>query len=79
MSDTFSSALLIIIFLATMLFFFWCGCNAANVNIYDYEAIYGYEELLEPCQHEFVTSSKYNWFFRQYQIVSKCIKCGKVI
>lgn len=66
--------LVIMIFLAFMGFLFWGICNASTtVDIYDYEA------LLKPCEHEFVMSSKYNWFFRQYQIVSKCIKCGKVI
>lgn len=79
MRDVIYSIFAIIAFLVFMGFLFWCGCNAANVNIYDYEAIYGYEELLEPCEHEFVITSQYNWFLKAYKTVSKCIKCGKVI
>lgn len=67
---------IVIICLAFIGFLVWGLFDAASDAKVD---IYAYEELLEPCQHEFVMSSKYNWFFRQYQIVSKCVKCGKVI
>ena len=31
------------------------------------------------CQHVFVISSEYDWWFEQYKTVSRCAKCGMVI
>lgn len=31
------------------------------------------------CEHEFTTTSRYNFFTNKYKVVSKCIKCGKEI
>ena len=73
LSDIGCAIITIVLFGALIGFVAWGIFEHSNVDIY------AYEELLEPCQHELVMSSKYNWFFRQYQIVSKCIKCGKVI
>lgn len=28
------------------------------------------------CEHEFVITSKYNWFRQSYRTFSKCHKCG---
>jgi hypothetical protein len=73
LSDIGCAIITFVLFAALIGFVAWGIFEHGNVDIY------AYEELLEPCQHEYVMSSKYNWFFRQYQIVSKCTKCGKVI
>ena len=73
LSDIGCAIITIVLFGALIGFVAWGIFEHGNVDIY------AYEELLEPCEHEFVMSSEDNWFFRQYQIVSKCIKCGKVI
>ncbi len=76
MKEVIYSMFAVILFLAIIGFLVWGLFDVAS----DAKVkIYAYEELLEPCEHEFVMSSRYNWFFKQYQIVSKCIKCGKVI
>lgn len=31
------------------------------------------------CEHEFVTTSRYNWLLNAYKTYSKCTKCGKEI
>lgn len=31
------------------------------------------------CQHVFVVSSEYNWWFNQYRTISRCAKCGIVM
>ena len=31
------------------------------------------------CEHEYVISSKYDWWFEQYKTISRCTKCGKEI
>lgn len=31
------------------------------------------------CEHEFVITSKYNWWLDKYKTISKCVKCGKEI
>lgn len=37
-------------------------------------------EQMEECEHEWVTTSEFTLLSRDgYRIVSKCIKCGKVI
>lgn len=28
------------------------------------------------CEHEFVVTSKYDWWWRSYKTFSKCVKCG---
>ena len=33
----------------------------------------------EACQHVFVVSSEYNWWFNQYRTISRCAKCGIVM
>ena len=73
LSDIGCAIITFVLFGALIGFVAWGIFEHGNVDIY------AYEELLEPCKHEYVMSSKYNWFFRQYQIVSKCTKCGKVI
>lgn len=35
------------------------------------------ENVHEGCDHEFVTTSEYNFFLGRYKVISKCIKCGK--
>ena len=76
MSDVFYSILVIILFLFMMGFMAWVIFDAASDANVD---IYAYEELMKPCEHEFVITSQYNWFLKAYKTVSKCIKCGKVI
>lgn len=76
MKEVIYSMFAVILFLAIIGFLVWGLFDAASDAQVD---IYAYEELMKPCEHEFVMSSRYNWFFKQYQIVSKCIKCGKVI
>ena len=36
-------------------------------------------EIQENCNHEYVTVSEYNWWFKNYRTFSRCIKCGKEI
>lgn len=36
-------------------------------------------ETQKNCEHEFVMVSEYNYWFRSYEIYSKCSKCGKEI
>ena len=31
------------------------------------------------CEHDYVTTSKYNWFLGSYKTFSKCTKCGEEI
>lgn len=31
------------------------------------------------CNHEYITVSEYNWWFKSYKTFSRCIKCGKEI
>ena len=73
LSDIGCAIITLVLFAALTGFIAWGIFEHGNVDIY------AYEELMKPCEHEFVMSSRYNWFFKQYQIVSKCIKCGKVI
>ena len=36
--------------------------------------------IVKPCeQHEYVTTSRYNWFLESYKTISKCTKCGKEV
>ena len=38
------------------------------------------EQVVVPCeQHEYVITSKYNWFLDKYKTISKCTKCGKEV
>lgn len=37
------------------------------------------EQQQENCQHEWVTTSRYNYLAGRYKVISKCIKCGKEI
>lgn len=32
-----------------------------------------------PCEHNYVTTSKYMWLRQSYKTISKCTKCGKEI
>ena len=32
-----------------------------------------------PCEHNYVTTSKYMWLRQSYRTISKCTKCGKEI
>lgn len=32
-----------------------------------------------PCDHDWVITSKWDWWRNSYKTVSKCSKCGKVI
>lgn len=29
------------------------------------------------CEHEYITTSEYNWFLGSYRTFSKCTKCGE--
>lgn len=31
------------------------------------------------CEHEFVVTSEYDWFWESYRTYSKCHKCGKEV
>ena len=33
----------------------------------------------ENCNHEWVITSKYDWFYKSYKTISKCSKCEKEI
>lgn len=34
---------------------------------------------IENCEHDFVTTSKYDFWGNSYKIISKCAKCGKIV
>lgn len=51
-----------------------CGCIEVNENTTEERKI----EVVE-CEHDWVITSKYDWFFSQYKTISKCSKCGKEI
>ena len=36
-------------------------------------------EIQESCEHEWVITSEYSFWFNSYRTVSKCSKCGKVV
>ena len=36
-------------------------------------------EQLTECEHDWVVTSKYNFWLKCYKTVSKCSKCGKVM
>ena len=73
LSDIGCAIITIVLFAALVGFISWGIFEHGNVDIY------AYEELMQPCEHEFVITSQYNWFLKAYKTVSKCIKCGKVI
>lgn len=51
-----------------------CGCTEVNENTTEERKI----EVVE-CEHDWVITSKYDWFFSQYKTISKCSKCGTEI
>lgn len=34
---------------------------------------------IENCEHDFVITSKYDFWRNSYKTISKCTKCGKVV
>lgn len=34
---------------------------------------------IENCEHDFVITSKYDFWGNSYKIISKCTKCGKIV
>ena len=33
-------------------------------------------DVTTPCNHEFIVTSEYDWWWRSYRTFSKCVKCG---
>ena len=34
---------------------------------------------IENCEHDFVITSKYDFWRSSYKTISKCLKCGKIV
>lgn len=83
------TSLIILIIVMVVILIIFCGCtsteinNEINSNIPEEQNYIEQQEMIEnqsiECEHDWVVTSKYNFFLNSYRTISKCSICGKEI